>query len=99
MKREGIHAHTRLFLMAATLGSVLCALLMFKPVMASSQPLPVELIDNLRLGGYVIVFRHGATVSVQSNADSMSRNNVAAARQLNEQGRRRQNRSGSRCAS
>ena len=87
MKRGRIHAHTRLLLVAATLGSVLWALLMFKPVMASSQPLPVELNNNLRLGGYVIVFHHGATVSDQSHIDSMSRNNGPAARQLNEQGR------------
>jgi broad specificity phosphatase PhoE len=66
---------------------LLCAVLTFLPVKASSQPLPTELIDDLRLGGYVIVFRHGATVSDQANTDSMSRKNVPAQRQLNEQGR------------
>ena len=50
-------------------------------------PSPAEWIDALRLGGYVIVLRHGATYSDQANTDSMSRPNVPAQRQLNEQGR------------
>jgi broad specificity phosphatase PhoE len=57
------------------------------PAMASSLLLPTELIDDLRLGGYVIVLRHGATVSDQVNTDSMSRKNIPAQRQLDEQGR------------
>jgi broad specificity phosphatase PhoE len=77
----------RLFLFSATFGSVLYAILTFLPVRASSLPLPTELIDDLRWGGYVIVVRHGATVSDQANTDSMSRNNVLAQRQLSEQGR------------
>ncbi|MGJ4942315.1 histidine phosphatase family protein [Bradyrhizobium sp. HKCCYLS1011] len=44
-------------------------------------------IDDLHHGGYVIVLRHGATVSDQSNTDSMSRKNVPAERQLNAEGR------------
>jgi len=56
---------------------------------AGSQPAPsqAEWIDGLRLGGYVIVFRHGATNSNQANTDSMSMKNVCAQRQLNEEGR------------
>ena len=77
----------RLFSKCMTLGSMLCAVLAFSPVMASSEALPTELINDLHLGGYVIVFRHGATVSDQSNTDSMSRKNVPAQRQLNEEGR------------
>jgi len=80
--------------LSATL--VLCAVLMSLPAMASSGPLPAELINDLRLGGYVIVLRHGATISDLS--DSMSRKNVPAQRQLNEGGVRRQNRSEGRCA-
>lgn len=57
------------------------------PVIAGSLPLPSELIDDLRLGGYVIVLRHGATVSDQASTDSMSRKNVPAQRQLSDQGR------------
>jgi phosphohistidine phosphatase SixA len=69
--------------------TLLCVLLGFLPVAASGQPAPspAEWIDDLRLGGYVIVFRHGATYSYQANTDSMSRPNVSAQRQLNDQGR------------
>jgi len=69
--------------------TLLCVLLGFFPVAASSQPAPspTEWIDDLRLGGYVIVLRHGATYSDQANTDSMSRPNVPAQRQLNDQGR------------
>jgi broad specificity phosphatase PhoE len=69
--------------------TLLCALLGFLPVGASSQPAPsqAEWIKDLRLGGYVIVFRHGATNSDQANADPMSRPNVSTQRQLNDQGR------------
>jgi phosphohistidine phosphatase SixA len=69
-----------------------CALFAILPAangsqQSSSQP---SWIDDLRLGGYVIVLRHGATVSAQSGTDSMSRTNAsgaAAERQLNEEGR------------
>jgi len=61
--------------------------LTFLPAIAGSQPLSSELIDDLRLGGYVIVLRHGATVSDPAGSDSMSRKNVPAQRQLSEQGR------------
>jgi broad specificity phosphatase PhoE len=69
--------------------SLLCALLGFLPLAANSQPAPsqAEWINDLRLGGYVIVFRHGATYSDQTNTDSMSRPNVSAQRQLDDQGR------------
>jgi broad specificity phosphatase PhoE len=77
----------RTFLLSPALGSVVCALLALLPAMAGSEPLPADVIDHLRSGGYVIVFRHGATVSVQAKADSMSRPNVPAQRQLNEEGR------------
>src|ERR1700730_6453853 len=49
--------------------TLLCALLGFLPVGASSQPAPsqAEWFKDLRMGGYVIVFRHGATNSDQAN--------------------------------
>ena len=68
-------------------GSVLCVVLMLLPAMAGSEPLPADVLTHLRSGGCVIVFRHGATVSVQSKTDSMSRPNVPAQRQLNDEGR------------
>src|SRR5260221_959014 len=69
--------------------SLLCALLGFWPAAGGGQPAPsqAEWIDALRTGGYVIVLRHGATVSDQANTDSMSRKNVPAQRQLNDEGR------------
>jgi phosphohistidine phosphatase SixA len=77
--------------------SLLCALLGLLPAAGNSQPAPsqAEWINDLRLGGYVIVFRHGATSSDQAGtdpmsrqtADPMSRPNASAQRQLNDQGR------------
>jgi broad specificity phosphatase PhoE len=66
-----------------------CALLGLLPVAANSQTAPsqAEWINDLHRGGYVIVFRHGATTSDQANTDSMSRPNVSGERQLNDQGR------------
>jgi broad specificity phosphatase PhoE len=57
------------------------------PVLVLSRVAQADWLDDLRLGGYVIVLRHGATYSDQANTDSMSRKNVSAQRQLNEQGR------------
>src|SRR4051812_501470 len=76
-------------LMTITRLTLLCALLGFLPAASGGQPAAsaAEWIDALRLGGYVIVFRHGATVSDQARTDSMSRKDVPAQRQLNEQGR------------
>jgi broad specificity phosphatase PhoE len=57
------------------------------PATDSAQLSSAELVNDLRLGGYVIVFRHGATVSDPAGTDSMSRKSVPAQRQLSEQGR------------
>jgi len=67
---------------------LLTALIVLLPFAAGSRPAlsQAEWIEALRGGGYVIVFRHGATTD-QTNTDSMSRSNVAGERQLNEQGR------------
>jgi phosphohistidine phosphatase SixA len=69
--------------------SLLCALLGLLPAAGNSQPAPsqAEWINDLRLGGYVIVFRHGATSSDQASTDPMSRQTASAQRQLNDQGR------------
>ena len=73
---------------------LLMVLLGFFPTMAWAQSLPTqsEWLDHLRLGGYVIVFRHGATVSDQTSMDPMSKpadgKKVAPGeRQLSEAGR------------
>ena len=49
----------------------LWALLGFVPAAANSQPAPssAELIHDLRRGGYVIVFRHGATTLDSKSTD------------------------------
>jgi phosphohistidine phosphatase SixA len=68
----------------------LSLLFTFLAVMASSQPASsAEWINDLRHGGYVIVFRHGATTSDQK-VDSMSNPAATKApgeRQLNNEGR------------
>jgi len=68
--------------------SLLCALLAILPAANGSEPSSQQpaWLDDLRLGGYVIVLRHGATVSDQAHIDSMSRN-VSGERQLNVEGR------------
>jgi broad specificity phosphatase PhoE len=69
--------------------ALLCALLGFLPATANSQPAPSQAgwIDDLRWGGYVIVFRHGATTLESAKTDPMSRKNVSTERQLTDQGR------------
>ena len=67
----------------------LLTLLGFVPAAAHSQPASsaAELIHDLRRGGYVIVFRHGATTLDPKSTDPMSTKNIAAERQLTDQGR------------
>ena len=63
------------------------------PAIAFSQstPSPANWLDDLTLGGYVIVLRHGATTSDQADADPMSKpaknQNAPGERQLSDQGR------------
>src|SRR5690348_6318800 len=80
--------------------SLLCSLLIWSPVMTASLAASSrnDWANDLRWGGYVIVFRHGATTSDQKtdamsapNADPMSNpaggKPAAGERQLNEKGR------------
>lgn len=48
---------------------------------------PMEVLKTLRIGGYVIVVRHGATHADQADTDPLNLDNVARQRQLNDQGR------------
>src|SRR5205807_3234331 len=71
---------------------LLCGVLAILPaaIVVSQPSAPrVDLPDMLRLGGYVIVLRHGATNSDIANRDPMSNpnNKTSAERQLNAQGR------------
>src|SRR5262249_7301132 len=52
-----------------------------------SAPTQADWINALRQGGYVIVFRHGATHADQADTDPLNPSNVAAQRQLNDAGR------------
>jgi broad specificity phosphatase PhoE len=66
-----------------------CALLALLPVAASGQPAAsqADAIKALRQGGHVIVFRHGATYQDQADTDPLNPKNIAAQRQLNDDGR------------
>jgi len=69
---------------------VMCVLFMAIPaaIVASQPPPPADLLDALRLGGYVIVLRHGAT-NADVAKDGMSNPNGKGAveRQLSDAGR------------
>ena len=79
---------------------LLCSLLIWSPMMTASLAASSrsDWVNDLRCGGYVIVFRHGATTSDQ-NTDAMGNPNAnpvsnpagceaaAGERQLNEKGR------------
>src|SRR5258705_7614591 len=45
------------------------------------------LVAGMKQGGYVIVFRHGATNRDQADTDPLNLDNVAKQRQLSEQGK------------
>ena len=57
------------------------------PAIVFSRAAQADWIDDVRRGGYVIVIRHGATFSNQADTDPLNIKNVAAQRQLNDQGR------------
>ncbi len=68
---------------------LLCVLFALPAAIVASQPAPpADLVDALRLGGYVIVLRHGAT-SADAGKDGMSNpnRNAAGERQLSDAGR------------
>ena len=46
-----------------------------------------QLVQRLRVGGYVIVARHGATVSNQADTDPFNFNDVTKQRNLNDKGK------------
>src|ERR1700704_3978813 len=57
------------------------------PLLAFGAAAQTNWLDDVRRGGYVIVIRHGATYSNQADTDPLNIKNVAAQRQLNDQGR------------
>jgi broad specificity phosphatase PhoE len=54
---------------------------------AQTSPSTGDVLQLLRGGGYVVVFRHGATHADQADTDPLNLNNVAQQRQLNDKGR------------
>jgi phosphohistidine phosphatase SixA len=71
----------------STLRFLLLSFVVLFPVLVLSQVAQADWLDDLRLGGYVIVLRHGAAYSNQADTDPLNIKNVAAQRQLNDQGR------------
>src|SRR5438128_2342727 len=65
----------------------LLLLLALLPTIAFSRAAQAGWLDDVRQGGYVLVIRHGATFSNQADTDPLNIKNVAAQRQLNDQGR------------
>jgi phosphohistidine phosphatase SixA len=67
----------------------LCASLALSSLPAAAQNTApqADWINALRDGGYVIVFRHGATQQDQADTDPLNTDNVAKQRQLNDDGR------------
>lgn len=66
--------------------STIAALLFAVPSHAHPRPSDAELAQMLRTGGYVIVFRHGATHADQADTDPLNPENIAKQRQLNTKG-------------
>jgi phosphohistidine phosphatase SixA len=54
---------------------------------AQSSPPVGAILTLLRAGGYVVVFRHGATHADQADTDPLNLDDVAKQRQLNDNGR------------
>jgi len=65
----------------------LLAAAFLSPLHAQIDPGNMEAMKALRAGGYVIVFRHGATHQDQADTDPLNFANIAKQRQLNDQGR------------
>jgi phosphohistidine phosphatase SixA len=66
--------------------SILAVLLFASPIQAQSRTSDGDLAQMLRAGGYVIVFRHGATFPDQADTDPLNYDNVAQQRRLNAKG-------------
>ena len=77
-------AATRRVVTASIIG--FAALFSTLPAAAQVKPGDAELVQALKAGGHVIVFRHGATFTNQADTDPLHPANVAKQRQLNEKG-------------
>jgi len=66
-----------------------CGLLAILPALAAAQPAGDDkaLATALRGGGHVILVRHGATFADQADTDPLNPDNIAAQRNLNDNGK------------
>ena len=73
--------------MAVRALTVLVVALLFGSAWGQPSPSVTDVLETLRGGGYIIVFRHGATHADQADTDPLNLDNVAKQRQLNDKGR------------
>ena len=73
--------------MSTTLRTVALLIALTGTVWAQTSPPVAAVLKLLRVGGYVIVFRHGATHADQADTDPLNFDDVAKQRQLNDAGR------------
>src|SRR5262252_10475363 len=73
--------------MLKTAGGLAAALLVLAASALAQAPDVKALAAQLKQGGYVIVFRHGATYRDQADTDPLNYENVAKQRQLSPAGR------------
>ena len=67
--------------------TVLVIGLMAGSAWGQAAPSTGDLLQMLHAGGYVIVFRHGATNADQADTDPLNIDNISKQRQLNDKGR------------
>ena len=67
--------------------AAVAAMVWLLPAAEQSAQAQAEWINAVRQGGYVIVFRHGATHQDQADTDPLNPKNVAQQRHLNDAGR------------
>jgi len=67
--------------------ALLVAVLFVGSAWGQTSPAAGDILKLLHGGGYIIVFRHGATHADQADTDPLNLDNVAKQRQLNDKGR------------
>jgi broad specificity phosphatase PhoE len=73
--------------MSTTLRTLALLIALTGTVWAQTSPAVAAVLKLLHAGGYVIVFRHGATHADQADTDPLNLDDVAKQRQLNDTGR------------
>jgi phosphohistidine phosphatase SixA len=73
--------------MSTTLRTLALLIALTGTVWAQTSPPVAAVLKLLHGGGYVIVFRHGATHADQADTDALNLDDVAKQRQLNDTGR------------